>query len=325
MAEEIPPEVKAFAALLHLDVVDTPIKVQPPGFMRPVWLIPVRDEATGETVGILNAYPPKEVERYRVITIVNKLGNPVNVIVFKEEAERLKTPEPEPEEVKRAVEEAEERVPEKVVSAPVDWRRLKELAERVQTWLSQMRRQAEARNAVACHTYLKSICEWMDDARKELLEKTSLLSSHEARKAYPKVLKDEEYRKLWEKFSGALKEAGVNPEEWRRRFDELIAWDMPYEDNEIILMDEARKIIFQKRLERYLRRLPEKAVKFNWKYIEWGIGALNVSTGLLKDAVEEENAVQAYSAIKDMISTAEKMKDLLETLPEVKAFLGLKP
>jgi hypothetical protein len=44
--------------------------------------------------------------------------------------------------------------------------------------------------------------------------------------------------------------------------------------------------------------------------------------GLLKDAADEENAVQAYSAAADVLNTAEKMKKLLETTHEVRDLLG---
>jgi hypothetical protein len=318
MAEkfEIPPEVKAFVDLLHLDVVDKPMKLLPPGFKTPVWLIPVLDTGTEETVGILNAYPPYEKERYAIMTITNKLGRPVTVITFAEEAERMTAPTPKPEEVKEVVEAVEREVPEKVVSAPVDWSWMKAIASKMKTWTDALQRQAENRNAIACYTYLKSVNEWAEEARGKLIEASKLLESHEKRKPEPKVLKDEEYETLWKRFSEALSKAGLDPAKFRERFDELIAWDMPYSDNEYILMDEARRIMAESRLAKYIRKLPSK-VPFNWKYIGWGIGSLKVDTGLLLDAVEEENAIQSYSTIMRIIDTGEKMKEILKSNPEV--------
>jgi len=321
MAEEIPPEVRAFADLLHLDVVDTPIKVQPPGFMTPVWLIPVKDEGTSETVGILNAYPPKEVERYKVITITNKLGKPVNVITFKEEAERLASTPIEEKEVEKAIETVEREVPEVVLEAPkVDWSWMRSMAERISTWIKALERQAEARSAVATYTYLKSINEWAKEARERLLAGSDFLQTYEKRKEPDKrILKEEEYKRLWEEFSGALKKAGINPEPFRERFDELVAWTMPYEDNRYVVMDEARSIILEFQFAKKAKK-PPVGVPFNWRYIQWGASSMKIDGTLFMDAVKEKNAVQAYASITKILDTADKMKKLLETSPDVSMF-----
>jgi len=320
MAEEIPSEVKAFVDILRLNIVDKPIKVQPPGFMIPVWLIPVKDEGTGETVGILNAYPPKETERYRVITITNKLGNPVNVITFKEEAERLVAPKPKIEEVEKVIEEAEKKVPEKVAPAPIDWSWMGALATKLESWVEAMTKHAINRSALSVYTLAKSANEFLKEANDKLLG-VELIKKHEERKKPAlKVLTEEEYKKLWENFSEALRKEGINPEAYKERFDELIAWNMPYEDNEFIIMDEARKIIVLKEFRKYIRKLPVKPVSFNWRFVDWALGSLRISVGLFKDAVKQKNAVQAYTAVKDMLETFDKLKDLLRLSPDVGGF-----
>jgi hypothetical protein len=41
---------------------------------------------------------------------------------------------------------------------------------------------------------------------------------------------------------------------------------------------------------------------------------------LLKDSIREGNALQCYTTITRILDTAEKLKRMLETVPEVKAF-----
>jgi hypothetical protein len=322
--EKLPPEVRAFVELLHLNVVDEPVKLLPPGFKAPVWLIPVRDEGTGETVGILNAYPPLDRERYAVKTITNKLGRPVMVVTFKEEAERVAVPKAPPKEVEEAIESAEREVPEKVVTAPVDWKWMRSLAERLKSWIPSMEHQAEMRSALGVYTYLKSINEFLGEAKQRLLSGSEFLRLHEARKAEPvyKVLTEAEYEDLWREFSEALRKEKIDPAQFRERFDELIAWNMPFEDNKAIVMDEARSIILEKKLAKYLKKLPKAPPTFSWKYVEWGLGSLRVDVMALEDAVKEENALQSYTVIARMLETTEKMKNLLKMSPDVRALHG---
>ena len=317
--EKLPPEVRAFVELLHLNVVNEPMKILPPGFKAPVWLIPVLDEATGETVGILSAYPPYERERYEVITITNKLGRPVTVITFREEAERV-SPKPKPKEVEEALEAVKREIPPKPVSAPIDWGYMRGLVQRIKSWLSSMERHVETRTALPIYTYLRSINELLAEARDRLVAGSELIAKHEARKAEPKVLKDEEYEQLWREFSEKLKAEGIEPEKHRKRFDALVAWNMPKEENRIILMDEARKIILEKKLAKYLKKIPEKPMEFSWRYVEWGLGSLRVDTLALEDAVKNEDALQTHTTILRLLETAEKLKALLKLHPEVKAF-----
>ena len=261
-----------------------------------------------------------------MITITNKEGKPINVVTFAEEAKRIAVPKAKPEEVEEAVEAVEKEIPEKVVEAPqVDWGWIRGIVSRIESWLGSMEHQAEVRNALALYAYLRSINEWLSEAKGRLLAGSEFLRIHEARKVEPvyKILTDAEYEDLWRLWSETLRKAGLDPAKYRDRFEELIAWNMPYSDNELVLMDEARTIILEKKFEKYLRRLlaePQPPVRFSWKYVQWAIGSLRVDVGVLKDSVREENALQCYTTIERILDTAEKLKRMLESVPEVKAF-----
>jgi len=57
------------------------------------------------------------------------------------------------------------------------------------------------------------------------------LRLHEARKEHArKVLTDAEYEDLWRLLSDTLRKAGLDPEKYRDRFEDLIAWNMPYSE-----------------------------------------------------------------------------------------------
>ena len=74
-------------------------------------------------------------------------------------------------------------------------------------------------------------------------------------------------------------------------------------------------------MAKYIQVVPSPvAVKFNWKYIQWGLSSLKVDIGVFLDAVGEENAAQSYSAADRILDTADKMKGLLRQVPEVGAF-----
>jgi len=125
---------------------------------------------------------------------------------------------------------------------------------------------------------------------------------------------------LWRLWSETLRKAGIDPAEYSDRFEGLVAWNMPYSDNELVLMDEASEVVLEKELEKYVRRLPVEPVRFSWKYVQWAIGSLRVDVGVLKDSIEED-ALQCYMAVARVLDTAEKLKRMLEAVPEVRAFL----
>jgi len=77
-------------------------------------------------------------------------------------------------------------------------------------------------------------------------------------------------------------------------------------------MDEARKIILEKKFEKYLRKLlVEPPVRFSWKHVQWAIGSLRIDIGVLKDSIREENALQCYTTITRILDTVEKLKSML--------------
>jgi hypothetical protein len=316
--EKLPPEVRAFVELLHLNVVDEPVKLLPPGYKTPVWLILVLDTATGETIGILNAYPPYNRELYSIKTIINKLGKPVTVITFREEAERVSAPKPHPREVEEAIKTVKEEVPVKIVTAPIDWKWMRELVGRLKGWIQSMESQAEARSPLGVYTYLKSINEFLSEARERLLSGSETLRKREEKAKPPrKILTQEQYMEIWREFSEALKKEKIDPEQYKGRFDELIDWSMPYEDNKLIVMDEARNIIIGRKLAKYFKELPVKPVSFSWKYIDWGLGSMRVDLMALEDAVKSEDALQTYSIIQRLLETADRMKAILKLTREV--------
>jgi hypothetical protein len=324
--EELPEEIRGYVELLHVNVAEKPEKKLLPGFKVPTWVIPVHDEGTCDTMQIVHRHPYSMLKKYRLVKITNKKGDVITVLTLKEEWEKLAVPSPKEEEIEEAVSYAQKAVPERVVTAPIDWKWLRGLATRIQSWIKSAEAQAEKRNAIAVYTMVSSIADWLNDAKKKMLEGAEVLRMHEARKEKPviKILKDYEYEALWESFSQELKEEGINPEDYKERFDALIAWNMDFFDNEAVLMDEVRGIILEKKMKKYLKRLPLKPVRFSWKWLGWGLSSLKVEAGVLRDAVKQENAIQAYTTATKMNQTAEKLRGLLELHPEVIGFKELR-
>jgi hypothetical protein len=89
-------------------------------------------------------------------------------------------------------------------------------------------------------------------------------------------------------------------------------------------MDEAKGIILEKKMKKYVKRLPLKPLRFNWKWVGWGLASLKVDVSVLKESVKHENVVQGYSTTTKMIETAEKLKRLLEMSPDVIGFKELR-
>ena len=137
-------------------------------------------------------------------------------------------------------------------------------------------------------------------------------------------LSDAEIIKILIKFSKELKEEGIDSTPYRVRFDDLIAWNMPLQDNRAIVVDEAKGIILEKSMQKYLKKLPLKPTRFNWKWVGWGLTSLKVDVAALKEAAKRENVVQAYSTTTKMIETAEKLQKLVEMSPDVIDFKELR-
>jgi len=324
--EELPEEIRGYVRLLHVNVTAKPEKKQLPGFKEPTWVIPIHDEETCDTVGIVHGHPYTELEKYQLVKITNKRGAVLTVLVLKEEYEKLAVPTPTEPEIEKAVKEAEEAIPEVKVTAPLDWKWIFSISQRVQEWLKASDRQAEKRNSVAVYTHVTSIIEWLEDVKERLLAKTETLRMHEARRLEPviKVLRDHEYEELWKEFSKELSEEAIDPTPYRARFDDLIAWNMPLQDNRAIVVDEAKGIILEKSMQKYLKKLPLKPARFNWKWVGWGLTSLKVDVTALKEAAKRENVVQAYSTTTKMIETAEKLQKLVEMSPDVIDFKELR-
>jgi hypothetical protein len=324
--EELPEEIRGYVRLLHVNVTAKPEKKLLPGFKESTWAIPVHDEETCDTVAIVHGHPYTELEKYQLMKITNKRGAVLTVLVLKEEYEKLAVPTPTEPEIEKAVKKAEEAIPEVKVTAPLDWKWILSIAQRVQQWLKAAERQAEKRNSVAVYTHVTSIIEWLEDVKERLLAKTETLRMHEARRLEPviKILRDYEYEQLWKEFSKELSEERIDPTPYRPRFDDLIAWNMPLQDNRAIVMDEAKGIILEKSMEKYIKKLPLKPARFSWKWVSWGLASLRVDAGALKEAAKRENVVQAYSTTTKMIETADKLRKLVEMSPDVIDFKELR-
>ena len=324
--QKVPNEIRGYINLLHLNVVGTPEKRVLPGFKEPAWLIPIRDEGTGETVKIVMGYPYTTLENYKLITVTNKLGRVITVLTLKEEAEKVEIPVPPKCEVEEAIKRAEEAVPMVAVKARIDWKQIGSIAKRIQEWLKAAEKQAEKRNSIAIYTFTKSIIDWLQSIKEKLLAEAEWLREYEVKPERPelKVLTEREYERLWQEFSKELSEENIDPSVFKERFDSLIAWNMPYEDNRAILLDEARSIILESKMKKYVKRLPLKLVRFSWKWVGWAISSLKLDAEVLKSAVKNRNVVQAYSTTAKMVEAAQKLKRLLELSPEVIEFKQLR-
>jgi len=326
--EMIPDEVKRFCDLLKLEVVGKPEYKRLEGFTYDTWIIPVRDEGTGLTVRIIKGHPVTAMHLYKIARIMNREHNPVNVLTFREDYEKLIEPKtPSPTDVRRATERAKVEV-EKVAPRPkprpapkVNWRAIKGFARRGATDLAQMERAVETKRAYVLWGALKAFKARADLTLEELTKAVEELKAAEERKAMgERVLTDEDIRKLWEEFSRILTEKGLNPERFRERFDAVIDVSMSYEDNLFIVTDEARVIV----AENYLRtegfRVGIPVKKFSWKYVSWGLGAIKVQLMNLELAADEKDALRCYNILKKISETSQTLIDMLEQLPEIRTF-----
>jgi hypothetical protein len=317
---EMPEPVRKYLEALHVNPAPKPDAREEKllGFTAPVWTVNVVDEGTGEPVRVIIGYPVAEYERYKVVRITNKLGYPVNVLTFAEEAVKVEVPLPTLEEVKAVRVEAEKVVPPTPYRAFVDWGYVSDVASRLSEWISACERHLEAKNAFAILTYMGTIQEICGEAKNRLLEAEGTFKLHERRAEAPvKILTDEEYATLWSMFAKKLREAGLNPDEYRARFDSVVAWNLDFEGNRLIVMDEAKVIIAESKLreKRYVDRLPVKPIRFSWKYVGWGLSSMKLDAETLKDCVKTRDALGAYKALARLLDTAEKLKTLLRTAP----------
>jgi len=234
---------------------------------------------------------------------------------LREEARKVEVPVPPTEEIKAGIAEAERVAPVKPYVVPVDWAYCKTLADRICDWTKRCEAWVEKRELPGVAMYLRSIQDWSADLKRRLMEAgREVFHPYEAR-AEPvrRVLTLEQEKKLWEAFASKLREAGVDPEPHRARFEELLAVNMPYEDNEAILMDEARTIMGLAGLRRrkYVDKLPVPPKVFSWKYVGWGLTALKMECEQLRSAIRVKDGVSAYRAVGRMLEIADKLKALV--------------
>jgi len=320
---EVPEPVRKYLEALHINPAPKPDAREEklPGFTTPVWHVNVVDEGTGEVIRVIVGYPVAEYERYKVVRITNKKGYPVNVLTFAEEAPKVEVPLPTLEEVKSIRAESERAVPVKPYKAPVDWRRIGETASKLLEWVSACERHVEAKNAFAIQTYMKTIQEVAGEAKASLVEAgAEVFKPHERRAEVPvKILTDEEYATLWEIFARTLKDAGLDPAKYRSRFEDVVAWNLDFAGNELIVMDEARAIIAEAglRRRRYIDTLPEKPVHFSWKYVGWGLSSIRLDAEVLRECARAEDALGAYMALTRILNVAEKLKIILRMAPGI--------
>ncbi|MFQ6077404.1 MAG: hypothetical protein ACE5Z5_14960, partial [Candidatus Bathyarchaeia archaeon] len=283
VAEEVPvvplpEEVEAWAAALSLNVVGDPRQETPPGFRRPVWIAPVRNEETGEVFEAIIGYPITRRELYRLVPITNKRDRTATILVKREEAiAKFETPEPPAEEVQRAIETAQQKVPEEVITAPLDWKWYGSLVERMDKWLQAAHTQAARQRPLGVYTYLQSMKENLEKIKEKIVEaKPETFTFYEKPRPPPavKVLADHEYEALWNLFSEILRREGVDAKVYRDRFDAVITWELPYKDNEFMVKEEARYIISETLFERTTPRVYLEPGKFSWKYVTWGLASL---------------------------------------------------
>jgi len=320
----LPEEVRRFLEALRLAPMGVPEKKTLPGFTAPVWLIPVHDQGTCETVRIVMGYPVAEYERYELVQITNTEGYPVTVLVPREEAVKVKPRAPPPGFVEEAAERVAREVPKPAYKAPVDWGEVEGFARKLKGWLDSCVRLAEKREALGIYSYMETIQDLGGGVRDVLMSAAAEIWGVRERPPVAAALKPEEYVKLWEEFARELREAGVNPERYRRRFEELIYWGDTYEGNRLVVLDEARNIILDEELRRegYVDTLPVEPERFSWKYVGWGLGSMRADAVRLQVAVKERDAVGAYSSVVDILDAAERLKRLLALHPDVKRFLG---
>ena len=226
--------------------------------------------------------------------------------------------------VRKASEEAK-KVVEKVITMPkpkpakINWRFVGGVVKYGITSLPQWERAVELKKPYMLWSGLKVFLSKCDMALKELEKAENIREGLERKKEGVRVLTDEDIATLWDEFSKILKDAGLNPERYKDRFERVLDPYMDYDDNLFIVTDEARKIIAEEMLrkEKYHMTIPVK--KFSWKYVSWGLGAIKLRLTDLEVAVRDKDAVTAYKLFKKVCETAQTLLSMLEQLPEIQA------
>ena len=320
----IPDEVRRFCDLLKLEIVGQPSYERLDGFTYDTWIIPVRDEGTGLTVRIIKGHPVTKMNKYKIIRIVNKEHNVVNVLVQRDEALRVEAKIPTTTKVRVVYEQAskleeevrkEEKMPSPI-AAKVDWSFLRRFVKFVLSSLPQWEHLSEMRRAHGLWTSLKTLTSKCDFALKTLNERYE--EGRKRKERGLKVLKDEEIEELWKGFKRMLERAGLNAERFKERFKACIDPSMDFYYNIEAVMKEADEIITEERLKEELYHTQIPAMKFSWKYIRWGLGSIKVKVVALDDAINAKNADATHSLLTDICETASFLVSMLEQLPEIR-------
>jgi len=326
--EKLPDPVRAYVEALHVNVVEPgPREEKPPGFKYPVYIIPVIDEGTEETIEIIQGYPVAELPRYKLVRITNKLGYAVTVLTFKEEVPKIEVKVAPTKVAEKVSKEAEKAMPiPKPYRIIVDWRWLSDIGKRGKDWLKACERHAEARNAPGLYMYMRSFEDFFDKAKKRLLGASpEAIGTYEKRKEPPIIiLKPEEKAMLWEWFSSELKKEKIDPERYRKVFEESVAPNETFELNKLFLRYVIRDIIAEEGIRRakFKIKVPKPPIRFRWKMAGWALSAIKLELERYQRAVKEKDGVEAYMAAKEISESARRLRTLLEQLRSISFFEG---
>ena len=320
--EEIPEEVRAYLNVLNLELIRAEKRKGLPEFKgREAWFLTVRDEGTGEEITIVYPFPTYR-ESYELVTIINKKGRSVNVLVPKEEKEKIEPRIPKEEEIKEVKEEVERRirVTEKEkrkakLVVPINREYFKGVLKKIQGWLKAVESSAKARNAIAVSAYLGTIETFLREFIEALKrsDKMGKVKAMIEKKPTVVILKEEDKEKLWDLFCKLLRLEGLDCKLFREDFEENLDPSSDFEFNKFVTKRLANIIIANAKLG--LKPIEvKKAIKFSWKYIGWALGALSVELMYIKDAFEKGATVELVMHIEKMLKT---IKTLLSLLPEI--------
>jgi len=192
----------------------------------------------------------------------------------------------------------------------MDWDYIRKKLTLLKEWTKRMNRDVRVRSALSVYTYARSYEEFLEDIKRtlEAIAPSEVLVLKD--KEYPAVrlLSDGEVEALWDEFSKVLKDADIKPEEHRAAFERLLVRQMPYEENRLILLDEARLIVLAKKYPQLSRKgwgALQEALKRAVKAVDWeSLGRLMESIAylilLLEDSAKIETPRSAYKLTLDL-------------------------
>jgi len=321
---EIPDEVKRFCELLKVDIIGKPEQKQPPGFHKPVWIVPIKDVGTGEVIKLIMGHPTGKTHLYKVVRILNKLHKTITVLTFAEEADKLEPKVIPMTTVREKVDVSKRKVPiKKPKPVAFDWSGFKASINRFYKAMPHYESLIKDRKAVALYQALYVLASKLEVAIEMLKTAEPIREGLERKEKGIKVLTDEDIKRLWEMFAKELREEGINPEVYKDRFESLIDPFSSYEDNEFIILDEAKKIIAEKMLEKAKYKMKIPAKKFSWKYIGWGFSALKFEIENLIDSIEAKDLFSTYKNAQEVLRKVRSIMSILELLPEVDRFKSI--